>query len=77
MGHDARNPVFVVSDQVPHKPACAAKEYDKKLEIFGLEEEGLYYLCSENKGDDQLHSYCEAFANLHLCFRICRLLVFS
>ena len=28
-----------------------------------------------NQGADQLRSYCEA--DLHLCFRICRLLVFS
>ena len=34
----------------------------------------MYYLCSENKGSDQLRSYCEA--DLHLCFRLCRLLVF-
>ena len=33
-------------------------------------EEGLYYLCSENKGADQLRS-------LRLCFRICIMLVFS
>ena len=25
----------------------------------------MYYLCSENKGADQLRSYCEA--DLHLC----------
>ena len=37
-------------------------------------EEELYYQSSENKGADQLRRYCEA--NLHLCFRICRLLVF-
>ena len=37
------------------------------------EEEGLYYLCSGNKGADQLRSYCEA--DLRLCFRICKLLV--
>ena len=36
--------------------------------------EELYYLSSENKGGDQLRSYCEA--NLHLCFCLCRLLVF-
>ena len=29
--------------------------------------EGLYYLCSENKGDDQLHDYHAA--DLSLCFR--------
>ena len=39
------------------------------------EVEGLYYLCSENKGADQLRSYCEA--DLRLCFRICKALVFS
>ena len=40
---------------------------------IGVEEE-LYYLSSENKGADQLRSYCEA--DLHLCFRSGRLLVF-
>ena len=33
------------------------------------------YLCGENKGADQLRSYCEA--DLRLCFRICRKPVFS
>ena len=28
---------------------------------------GLYYLCSENKGDDQLRT------DLRLCFRICKI----
>ena len=35
----------------------------------------LYYPCSENKGADQLHVYREA--DLRLCFRICKMLVFS
>ena len=30
----------------------------------------MYYLCSENKGADQLWSYCTA--DLNLCFRICK-----
>ena len=34
----------------------------------------MYYPCSENKGVDQLRGYREA--DLRLCFRICRLLVF-
>ena len=34
--------------------------------------EGLYYLCSENKGADQLRGYREA--DLRLCFRICKML---
>ena len=37
--------------------------------------EGLYYLCSENKGADQLRGKCEA--DLRLCFRICKKPVFS
>ena len=37
--------------------------------------EEMYYPCSQNKGADKLRSYCEA--DLHLCFRISRLLVFS
>ena len=37
-------------------------------------EEGLYYPSSENKGADQLRGYREA--DLRLCFRLCRLLVF-
>ena len=28
----------------------------------------MYYHCSEDKGDDQICSYCEA--DLRLCFRI-------
>ena len=35
----------------------------------------MYYPCSENKGDDQLRGYREA--DLRLCFRLCKLLVFS
>ena len=38
------------------------------------EEEELYYPSSENKGADQLRGYREA--DLRLCFRLCRLLVF-
>ena len=40
-----------------------------------LEVEGLYYLCSENKGADQLLGNREAV--LRLCFRICKKPVFS
>ena len=44
------------------------------LKFWILVEEELHYPCSENKGADQLRSYCEA--DLRLCFRICRLLIF-
>ena len=39
-----------------------------KFRIYVIE--GLYYLCSENKGADQLCCYREA--DLRLCFRICK-----
>ena len=48
--------------------------------------EGLYYLCSENKGADQLRGYENKGADqlrgyreadLRLCFRICKNPVFS
>ena len=44
-----------------------------KFRIY--KEEGLYYLCSENKGADQLRGYREA--DLRLCFRIYKKPVFS
>ena len=44
-----------------------------KFRIQEVEE--IFYLCSENKGADQLRSYC--VADLRLCFRICTKLVFS
>ena len=37
--------------------------------------EGLYYLCSEKKGTEQLRGYRED--GLRLCFGICKMLVFS
>ena len=44
-----------------------------KFRIYKVKE--FYYLCSDNKGADKLRSLFEA--DLRLCFRICRLLVFS
>ena len=38
-------------------------------------EVGLYHLCSENIGADQLRGYREA--DLRLCFRKCKTFVFS
>ena len=70
-----RKPVFGVSDQVPHKLGCTATEDGKRLEISYLGNRGSYYLCSENKGADQLRGYREA--DLRLCFRINKIPVFS
>ena len=70
-----RKPVFEVSDQVRHNRAVQLQKMARGLK-FGIKiEEGLYYLCSENKGADQLCSYREA--DLRLCFRICKKPFFS
>ena len=46
----------------------------RSLKFWSEVEEELYYPSSENKGADQLGGYREA--DLRLCFRLCRLLVF-
>ena len=55
--------------------AVQSQKQGRSLKCRNLEEEELYYPCSENKDADQLRGYREA--DLRLCFRICRLLVFS
>ena len=57
-----------------NRPVQAQKR-DRNLKFRKYVEEELYYSSSENKGADQLRSYCEA--DLRLCFRICRLLAFQ
>ena len=64
----------LVSDLVRHKPGCTTTETARGLKFWIKGEEGLYYPCSENKGADQLRGYREA--DLRLCFRICKMLVF-
>ena len=75
MCREARKPVFGASDQVRHKPAYAATEDGRKLKILDLGRRGIVLFCSENKGADQLCSYCTA--DLRLCFRIGKIPVFS
>ena len=55
--------------------AVKLKKMARGLKYQILKIEGSYYLCSENKGTDQLRGYREA--DLRLCFRICKMLVFS
>ena len=71
MSHRLGKTNNVVSEQVRHKPACTGT---KSLKFRIKVEEELYYPSSENKGADQLRGYREA--DLRLCFRLCRLLVF-
>ena len=58
------------SDQVRHKPRCTSTEDGSRLEILDLESRGIV-LSVQRK---QRCTYCEA--DLRLCFRLCRLLVF-
>ena len=58
------------SNQAEHPQKMA-----RGWKIWILKEEGLYYLCSKNKGADLLHSYCTA--DLHISFHICKKPVFS
>ena len=56
-----------------NRPVQAQKR-DRILKFRIQVEEELYYPSSENKGADQFCGYREA--DLRLCFRLCRLLVF-
>ena len=55
--------------------AVQIQKMARGLKFLILKGEGSYYLCSENKGADQFRGYREA--DLRLCFRICKMLVFS
>ena len=49
-----RKAVFGVSDQVPHKQAAQPQKIDRGLKFWIKKVEGLHYLCSQNKGADQV-----------------------
>ena len=66
-----RKPVFGVSDQGDTNRSAQSTEYSERLVISIWEEEGLYFLSSENKDADQLRG-CYREADLRLCFRICK-----
>ena len=67
-----RKPVFGASDT---NRAVQPQKMARGLNFRVYEVEGSYYPCSENKGADQLRGYRQA--DLRLCFRICKTLVFS
>ena len=56
-----------------NRPVQSQKQA-RSLKFWSKVEEELYYPSSENKGADHLRGYREA--DLCLCFRLCRLLVF-
>ena len=70
-----RKPTFLFSTWSDTNQAVQVQKMARGL-IFRIKKvEELYYLCSENKGADQLRGYREA--DLRLCFRICKKPVFS
>ena len=54
--------------------AVQSQKMVRGLKFHFQEVEGLYYLCSENKGADQLRG--NRAADLRLCFWICKKQVF-
>ena len=66
MSQFARKPVWF---QTRSDTNCAIKPQKmvRGLKFWILEEEGLYYKCSDNKGAEQLRGY--PAADLRLCFR--------
>ena len=70
-----RKPTFWFPTWSATNQAVQLQKMARGLKFRIKEVEGLYHLCSENKGADQLRGYREA--DLRLCFRICKTLVFS
>ena len=69
-----RKPTFWFPTRSDTNQAVQPQKMARGLKFRVLKVEGLDYLCSENKGADQLRGYREA--DLRLCFRICKMLVF-
>ena len=75
MSRDARKPTFWFPTRSDINRAVQPQKMARGLKFRILKVEGLFYLCSENKGADQLRGYRKA--DLRLCFRISKMLVFS
>ena len=69
-----RKPTIWVPTRFDTNRAVQSQKMIKGWKFWIWKEEELHNPCSENKGADQLRSYCEA--DLRLCFRLSRLLVF-
>ena len=74
MSHLVGKPTMWFPNRSDTKRAVLAQKRARSLKFRIKVEEELYYPSSENKGADQLRGYREA--DLRLCFRICKLLVF-
>ena len=75
MSRLVENPAMWFPNRPDTNRPVQAQKMARGLKFWIKIEEELYYTCSENKDADQLRGYREA--DLRLCFRICRLLVFS
>ena len=75
MSRVMRKPTFWFSHWSDTNQNVQLQKMARALKFRIRKVEGLYYLCSENKGTDQLRGYREA--DLRLCFCICKMLVFS
>ena len=74
LSRDVRKPTFWFPTWSNTSKAVQLQKMARALK-FLIWKEGSYYLCSENKGADHLRGYREA--DLRLCFRMCKMLVFS
>ena len=74
MSLDARKLVLGFLTRSDTNRAVQSQKMVRGLESQIYEVEGLYYLCGENKGADQLRGYREA--DLRLCFRMYKKSVF-
>ena len=70
-----RKPTFWFLTSTDTNQAVQLQEKARGLKFRIYKVEGLNYLFSENKGADQLRGHREA--DLRICFRICKTLVFS
>ena len=70
-----RKPTFLFPTWSDTNQAVQLQNIARVLKFRIEKVEASHYLCSENKGADQLCGNREA--DLRLCFRICRTLVFS
>ena len=70
-----RIPAFWFPTRSDTNQAVQLPKMASGLKFWIKKEEILNYLCNENKGADQLLGYREA--DLRLCFRICKMFVFS
>ena len=74
MSHLVGKPTMWFPNRSDTNQAVQSQKQARDLKFWLEVEEELYYPSSENKGADQLRGYREA--DLRLCFRLCRLLVF-